>query len=298
MRLICALGLLSVIVVGCASPTPTVAPPQAATPAPTTVPTPLATPVTNAFAPDNAPMILVPAGDFTMGSDDANIVAYDSGKPAHPVYLDAFWMDKFEVTNARYKKCVDAGKCTEPSNKTSATRSAYFGNAEFDDYPVSYVRWEQARTYCEWAGKRLPTEAEWEKAARGTDGRLFPWGNDFDGTRLNFCDKGCAANWKDDKWEDGFADTSPAGNYARGASPYGIMDLAGNVYEWTADWYDDKYYASSPRNNPTGPSTGQARVVRGGSWDNAAGNLFAVLRIWKGYSSAYINVGFRCAKNQ
>ena len=234
---------------------------------------------TRAFAPDNAPMQFVPAGEFTMGSNDG-----DNEKPIHIVYLDAFWMDKFEVTNALYKKCVDAGRCSRPSEIKSYTRSSYFGNAQYDNYPVIYVNWEQAKTYCEWAGKRLPTEAEWEKAARGTDGRIYPWGNTFDASKLNSAD-------------GNRGDTTQVGAYLSGASPYGIMDLAGNVWEWVADWYDEKYYASSPRNNPTGPSSGSARALRGGAWLYPLQGSRATSRIRYNVTNSSDNDGFRCARS-
>jgi len=238
-------------------------------------------------------MVFVPAGDFTMGSNDG-----DNGeKPQHTVYLDAFWMDKYEVTNAQYKKCVDAGKCSRPSESKSYTRSSYYGNASFDNYPVIYVSWNDAKTYCEWAGKRLPTEAEWEKAARGTDGRLYPWGNTFDGWRVNFCDRNCTLDWANKEYDDGYADTAPVGSYPGGASLYGALDMAGNVWEWVADWYDEKYYASSPRNNPTGPSSGQYRVVRGGAWSNSGNIVRAANRIRNSPLSANDYVGFRCARS-
>ncbi len=224
---------------------------------PTTAPT-TALPIANATAipaftvqrrgSDNAEMVLVPAGEFTMGSNSGD----DDEKPPHLVYLDAFWIDKYEVTNAFYKKCVDAGKCQRPNPTGSSTRNAYYGNTQFDNYPVIYVAWADAKTYCEWAGKRLPTEAEWEKAARGTDGRTYPWGNDWDAKKLN-------------SGEGGAGDTVAVGSYPAGASPYGVMDMAGNVWEWVADWYDASYYSKSPVRNPTGPSSGQTRGVRGGA---------------------------------
>jgi formylglycine-generating enzyme required for sulfatase activity len=254
-------------------------------PVPTVMPLSSATPMprvgdTRAFAPDNAPMMFVPAGDFTMGSED-----FDNEEPIHTVYLDAFWMDKFEVTNALYKKCVDAGKCTRPNQTSSSTRGSYYGDASFDNYPVIYVDWNQAKMYCEWVGKRLPTEAEWEKAARGTDGRVYSWGNTFDASKLNSA-------------EGNKGDTTQVGAYSSGASPYGIMDLSGNVWEWVADWYGENYYMSSPRNNPTGPSSGSARVLRGGSWDFGLQSSRTANRVRDTVSNSGDDVGFRCARGQ
>ncbi|MBI5304224.1 MAG: SUMF1/EgtB/PvdO family nonheme iron enzyme [Chloroflexi bacterium] len=259
-------------------PAPSPLPQPTATPRVIATPTPRAGDTTTS-PPDNAPIQFVSAGEFTMGSND-----YDDEKPVHTVYLDAFWMDKFEVTNALYKKCVDAGKCSRPSETKSYTRDAYFGNAQYNNYPVIYVNWDQARTYCEWAGKRLPTEAEWEKSARGTDGQIYPWVGVFDASKLNSSDgaKG---------------DTTQVGAYSSGASPYGIMDLAGNVWEWVADWYDGKYYASSPRNNPMGPSSGQLRVLRGGAWYFYSDLTRAASRHLNEPSNFYSHFGFRCARS-
>lgn len=197
---------------------------------------------------DRAPMVLVPAGEFTMGSETGG----ENEQPPHQVYLDAYWIDVYEVTNALYRKCVVAGNCRPPAHAASATRSFYFGNPQFDNYPVTYVGWDEAKAYCEWAGKRLPTEAEWEKAARGIDARIYPWGNEWDGTKANV------------EWRVG--DTTPVGSYPAGASPYGAQDMAGNVWEWVSDWYDSTYYRRSPPRNPTGPSSGQYRALRGGGW--------------------------------
>jgi formylglycine-generating enzyme required for sulfatase activity len=253
---------------------------------------------TRAFPPDNAPMQFVSAGDFKMGSDDSDKGALSNEKPQHTVYLDAFWMDKFEVTNALYKKCVDAGKCSRLSETKSYTRSAYFGDAQFDNYPVIYVTWDQARTYCEWAGKRLPTEAEWEKAARGTDGRIYPWGNTWDvrtTRRLNFSDKNDPTGPSDTEADDGYADTAPVGTYPNGASPYGIMDLSGNVWEWVSDWYAS--YSSGTQRNPTGPSSGQYRVLRGGAWLYVGSSARAALRGYDTPTHFNRDVGFRCARS-
>ena len=152
-------------------------------------------------------MVRVPAGPFLMGSEDGG----QDEQPEHSVVLDEFTIDQYEVTNAHYKQCVDAGVCDPPERVDSETRPRYFGEPEFANYPVIGVTWADAQTYCEWRGARLPTEAEWEKAARGTDGRILPWGDTFDPTVLNYCDSNCAdccgIPWADMAHDDGYADT-------------------------------------------------------------------------------------------
>ncbi|MBI3741851.1 MAG: SUMF1/EgtB/PvdO family nonheme iron enzyme, partial [Chloroflexi bacterium] len=250
-----------------ASPTPL----PTATPAPGTV---------QRRGNDNAEMVYVPAGDFTMGSNDGRSLE----KPVHTVFLDAFWMDKYEVTNALYKKCVDAGKCSAPRESKSYTRSSYYGNAQYNNYPVIYVSWDDAIKYCAFANKQLPTEAQWEKAARGTDKRIFPWGDIFDANKLNSSERGKG-------------DTTVVGSYPNGASPYGVMDMAGNVLEWVADWYDSNYYSSSPRNNPKGPSSGQDRVLRGGSWYVSFNQVGAAYRAAEPLDIWSNVLGFRCVES-
>jgi len=253
--------------------------------------TPLPTEITDA---KDRQMVLVPAGEFTMGS---NSTASDE-KPIHRVYLDAFYIDIYEVTNVRYKACVEMDVCDPPKQMNSATRSSYYDNSEFDNYPVIYVDWNMAKTYCEWQNARLPTEAQWEKAARGdTDDRVFPWGDTFNGSFANFCDKNCSLDWADHNYNDGYPDTAPVGSYPSGRSPYGIYDLAGNVWEWVADLYNGNYYASSPSTNPTGPNFGEYHTLRGGSWDNDVDGIRTSNRTKAKVEAFNPNFGFRCARD-
>lgn len=256
-------------------------------------------------------MVLIPVGEFQMGGDaDAALAEcqklyiggtcehswYEDEEPNHNVRLDAYYMDVTEVTNAQYADCVKAGLCTEPRKKGSSTQSNYYGSAEYADYPVIYVDWQQALTYCEWRGSSLPTEAQWEKAARGTDGLMYPWGNSFDGSKANFCDRNCSLNYANKAYDDGYADTAPVGTYLQGESPYSLLDMAGNVWEWVKDWYDVNYYFSAPLANPLGPGAGEYRVVRGGAWGNVGNGLRAAIRDRNLPSDAYNNLGFRCAR--
>jgi formylglycine-generating enzyme required for sulfatase activity len=210
---------------------------------------------------DGMPQVYIPAGTFRMGGLDVRRAPNEI--PEHDVALDAFWMDQLEVTNAMYRLCVSAGVCTLPQALKSQRRPDYFRDSEFKDYPVIYVTWGQARAYCEWAGRRLPTEAEWERAGRGDDFRTFPWGEDkANGLLANF-------NML-------VGDTSRAGTYPAGASPFGVLDMAGNVAEWVNDFYSFDYSgALETLMNPTGPATSSSfqRVVRGGSLGDAEINI-------------------------
>ncbi|MDP2361719.1 MAG: SUMF1/EgtB/PvdO family nonheme iron enzyme [bacterium] len=199
-------------------------------------------------------MVLVPAGTYTMGSSTVG----GSAIPEHSVYLDAYWIDQYEVTNLEYKRFCDATGRSYPPDPGFTGMTGYFLN--YPDFPVVMVYWADAVAYASWADKRLPTEAEWERAAKGAaDNRLWPWGNIFDvnmnGTTYHANISGTA---------DGWQYTSPCGVYATGVSPAGCYDMAGNVYEWVNDWYDASYYGVSPLNNPQGPVSGAYRVVRGG----------------------------------
>jgi formylglycine-generating enzyme required for sulfatase activity len=238
-------------------------------------------------AQDEVTWVDVPAGGFLMGSATSDAFAGSDEKPQHTVYLDAFSIMQIEVTNAMYAKCVEVGACEPPSSRASfnpINRSHYYENPEFANYPVVYVSWEDASNYCAWAGGRLPTEAEWEKAARGSDGRLYPWGDELpDAQRGNF--------------DGNVADTTPVGAYPTGVSPYGALDMAGNVREWTADWYDERYYWTSPAQNPPGPDAGQLRVLRGGAWNGQAWDVRAAYRLETSSYNGDGLIGFRCVRN-
>lgn len=220
----------------------------------------------------NMEMVLIPAGSFLMGIDGNDL----DQRPQHEVYLDAYWMDLTEVTNTQYLACVDAGGCKPPGE------AQYYREQALGSHPVAYVTWQDARDFCQWAGKRLPTEAEWEKAARGEDGRKYPWGNETP--------TGILANF--DECNDG---TTKVGRFLNGASPYGVLDMAGNVWEWVADWYDARYYQTSPAQNPTGPASGTKRVLRGGSWNSDELYMRASNRHWYYPDLSNLLNGFRCA---
>ncbi len=228
-------------------------------PSPTSMPT--ETPATTRVSTiDGMPQVFIPAGTFRMGGLDVH--ATSNEKPAHDVTLNAFWMDQLEVTNGMYALCVGSGACEAPHLLKSQRRLDYYNNPEFKDYPVVYVTWGQAHAYCAWAGRRLPTEAEWERAARGDDFRTFPWGEAKpDGTFANF-------NFM-------VGDTMRVGSYPAGASPFGALDMAGNVAEWVNDYFDLKAYETSQSANPQGPAVSYTyqRVVRGGSLGDAEINI-------------------------
>ena len=246
----------------------------------------------------------IPAGTFTMG-EDANVALekcennfgrcehdwFLNAEPAHLVSLDAYWIDKTEVTTGMYQLCVEAGGCKEPGNKSSHAYDSYYGDPEFENYPMIRVDWNMARTYCEWADRRLPTEAEWEKAARGENDWTFPWGDDFDGSLLNYCDASCTLDWANSSFDDGYEDVAPVGSFPSDESVYGVQDMAGNVLEWVADWYD-AYPGSTHENNNFGTIF---RSYRGVSWGN---NQIAARVTSRGYhavSRSSVNLGFRCA---
>ncbi len=237
-------------------------------------------------------MVQIPAGTFEMGSNGGA----DDERPVHSVILDAYYIDIYEVTNGQYAVCADLGVC-DPTTDTSAydssySRGKYFGNADYADFPVIYANWYEAQQYCTWRGARLPTEAEWEKAARGgQEGKQYPWGEESP-----ICEPGAknGARFDDDERCNN-ADTEQVGSY--GPNGYGLYDMAGNVWEWVSDFYDDGYYANSPTHNPTGPAEGSFHVVRGGTWGNNADHLRVSDRSFNDAKSGALSSGFRCARD-
>lgn len=293
----------------------------------------LLAPVPHAGVPVvRADMVFVPAGPFLRGSLDpeqrAPIVGSPIGDeiPVRTVWLDEFWIDRTEVTNAAFRTFVEAtGYVTEiertgnanawlPSGWTRVEGASWrrptgpgsdLGGR--DRHPVVQVGHADAAAFCRWAGKRLPSEAEWEKAARGSDGRDYPWGADFDPARLNYCDRRCPtpARFHDPGHSDGFAHTAPVGSFPTGASPYGALDMAGNVWEWVEDRYHPDYYSFASPVNPAGPHFWRAsrnhpdgrRVVRGGSFTSEPGYARTTSRSFDPPSHGYFGVGFRCARS-
>jgi eukaryotic-like serine/threonine-protein kinase len=268
------------------TPTATLPPSQTSTPSRTFTPSQTSTP---RFTPtpkagdtlvsekDGMVIVWVSEGEFIMGSDTGD----NNEKPVHTVYLDGYWMDRTEVTNGMYALCVAAGQCKN--------QAVYANDSQKKDHPAVAMDWYNADAYCKWAGRRLPTEAQWEKAARGTDARTYPWGEGINCDKANY--RGCKG------------DTTAVGSYLSGASPYGIWDMAGNVWEWVADWYDRTYYRNSANRNPQGPNSAQkdsrvrppARVQRGGSYHFDENSVRSTYRYGEFRDSRYHDSGFRCS---
>jgi formylglycine-generating enzyme required for sulfatase activity len=255
---------------------------------------------------DGMVTVYVPAGQFEMGSSDV-----ERAQPAHMVALDAFWIDKTEVTNAMFTAFLnEQGNQVEEGvswlEPGAGHRGIVYGHIEendgvfgpqtgYEDYPVIEVSWYGAAAYCSWIGGRLPTEAEWEYAARGPQAMVYPWGNTFDGERANYCDASCSYGWRDTDFDDGFARWAPVGTYPGGASWCGALDMAGNVWEWVNDWWSEDYYAHSPADSPQGPDSGTLRVARGGSWFDESWRMSPSCRKALTPSSYRMHwVGFRC----
>jgi serine/threonine-protein kinase len=274
---------------------------------PTEAPTPTiswtATPEGKISPKDNMPLVYVPAGEFWMGASPQDPNADDDEKPRHQVYLDAFWIDKTEVTLGMFTRFVnDTGYVTEAEQRGESYAQgangwelveganwqhpygAWSDINGMEAYPVGHISWADANAYCQWAGRRLPTEAEWEKAARGTDERIYPWGNEVDCAHVQFT--GCNG------------DLRRAGETLIGASPYGALDMAGNHWEWVFDWYKATYYADSPAQNPTGPRAGGLHVQRGGSWLMDSTFLRSTNRSGIMVEQTWQSDGIRCATSR
>lgn len=254
---------------------------------------------------DNMTLVAVPAGQFIMGSEHG----LTDEQPAHNVMLDTFWLDQTEITNAMYRRCVEAGVCEAPSATT------YYNDSTYADHPIVFVSWNDAKTYCSWVDRRLPTEAEWEKAAswdpKTNEKLVYPWGNDFDCTKGNFDDETQIDSFVIPGGPscDGYMQSAPVASYPSGASPYGALDMGGNVWEWVHDAFIEtdpfnatiqNYYAISPSVNPQGvdPTITDYRVMRGGSWNINFGFGRSAYRLWFGLDDSYDFVGFRCASSE
>ena len=236
-------------------------------------------------------MVLIPSGTFIMGTDSQQANA--DQKPAHKVHLDAFYIDKHEVTNAQYEAFIANGGYQNQNfwttegwdfiqNNQIKTPLQYGENSVSTepDHPVIGVSWYEADAYAAWSGKRLPTEAEWEKAAKGTEWRVYPWGNEMDFSKLSYFPH--------------VTKVQAVGSFPSGASPYGVMDMAGSVWEWCSDWYADNYYSKSPQQNPIGPNKGEHRVLRGGGWDSIRLQLRTPYRYYDKEDRRTYNIGIRC----
>jgi formylglycine-generating enzyme required for sulfatase activity len=219
--------------------------------------------------------VKIPAGTFSMGSSKTDVMANEDELPQHDVFLKLYKISKYEVTNQQYLRCVNADVCETPNNKK-------FDNKDFRLFPVNDIRWDDAQTFCEWTGGRLPTEAEWEKSARGLDGKTMPWIEGIYCWQMNYGSK-C------------FEGVADVGSKPEDTSYYGAKDMAGNAWEWVSDWYAPEYYSVSPYENPQGPSSGNGRVLRGTSWRSVGGVARVADRDYLPPDQRGYNIGFRCA---
>jgi formylglycine-generating enzyme required for sulfatase activity len=252
----------------------------------------------DAILQKNVLMVHVPGGTFTMGNDSVR-----RANPAHTVTISAYYIDKYEITNAEWDSCVKAGKCSPPGSERAYDGTPYYDQDEFGNYPVVFINWQQASDYCEWRAARLPTEAEWEMATRWDPDddtvTQYPWGDDPDPALANFCDAGCLLVENRDQTypthNDGWPQMAEVGSFPEGASPVGALDMAGNVAEWVADWFGDTYYALSPPEDPTGPDTGSLRIVRGGAWGVSLEQTRSTGRAAFDPDTQIVGLGARCA---
>jgi formylglycine-generating enzyme required for sulfatase activity len=225
--------------------------------------------------------IYIKSGEFTMGSSDLDLEHADDELPQHRVFLDAYWISKTEITNGMYKNCVDAGVC---KYSVSHITNPHFLDPAYTNHPVVYINWKGAQEFCNWIGGRLPTEAEWEKAARGPDGKQYPWDTELDG--LIFTNSNNLVG-----------DTTPVNALPSSVSYYGVLDMNGNVREWVYDWYDLDYYKHSPYNNPQGPEKTGLKVLKGASYLDSIRYTRAANRLAHKPNSPGATRGFRCAKS-
>ena len=223
-------------------------------------------------------MVVIPAGEFWMGTEDG----LQDARPLHRVHLSSYWFDKYEVTNTQYRQCVEGGGCTPPKDRLM------FEDPQRAQHPVTNITWSQARSFCQWQGKRLPTEAEWEKAARGTDGRRYPWGNNEEVLKRHMREGVLTADANG---------AGPVGRQRATASPYGVFDLIGSLSEWVKDWYAEDFYQTSPVRDPQGPSRGSFRVLRGGEWNEKSPNIQSSYRGWDDVTYWGPTLGVRCAND-
>jgi formylglycine-generating enzyme required for sulfatase activity len=237
-----------------------------------------------------------------MGAAETDPEANENEKPQHKVYLDAFWIDRTEVTNASYAQCLADGACHPKVYETTAvTFIPYSIHPDYQDHPALIYEADDAANYCQWSGRRLPTEAEWEKAARGTDGRFYPWGDSLNCSKANYyiCDNAPKYDPKGPRCGySSFCRTARVDAYPDGASPYGALNMSGNVWEWVSDWYSPDYFLHSPANNPHGPDVGEYKVRKGGGSTSLAADLRISTRS-SGEGQHYFDgqMGFRCAIN-
>jgi eukaryotic-like serine/threonine-protein kinase len=269
---------------------------------------------------DGMVMVNVPGGEFLMGAKVSEKRATDEERPLHIVLVDNFWIDRTEVSNAMFATFIE-----ESGYQTDAEKAGWGyvwtkdGRTEaagadwmhpqgqdssldgLEEYPVMLVSWNDATAYCTWVGRRLPSEAEWEKAARGIDGRFYPWGEEFDSSFANVDDEEVFDEYMVDcsaSGCDGYAKSSPVGSFEAGASPYGVLDMAGNLWEWTADYYERFYYTKASSNNPQGPAEGDRHVLRGGSWLNSDYDISTTYRAGNIPDYRSDKLGFRCVVSE
>ena len=269
-----------------------VAPTATPTALPTLRPTPTPAPI---ISQTGMRMLFMPTGIFRYGNDDGE----NDEIPSNLINLEPYFIDETEVTNGQYRECVLDEACDPPARPNASYHDAYYNSDLYDDYPVIFVNWFQADNFCAWRGGRLPTEAEWERAAgydpASLQRTLYPWGDEFAGNNLNYCDGNCPRDGRDGEIDDGHQDTAPVGSYVSGNSYIGASDMLGNVMEWTADWYDRDYYNEAPRANPRGPAEGEFKVLRGGSWFSLPDELSVTRRGFFDPTVTRATLGFRCA---